>query len=161
MKRINWAFLAIIILAALAILARAVLTEYYPTPRLIRHHLADFGFPAVFTTIFSGLIAILTSVEFRLQHTLGLVRAHLTVAVLGMLVGLNIEREDYYGEAEDGFDPGAIVTNLLGAPDTDTFDWWDIVAISLGGLLVIYLQWRSTKHIRLWQRLPLFVDGRA
>ncbi len=164
MKRINWPFLCIVVLAILAVFARAILTKYYPAPRILRHHLADFGFPAVVTVVLSSLINLVTPIRMRLKYAGRFVWAHLVVVLLGTAQGLNIEYQDYTGADRnnpDDFDPGALIASWLGVQDTDTFDWWDIVAICLGGLLVFYLQWRSTRHIRSWRRGLMFLSPEA
>jgi hypothetical protein len=157
MRRINRPFLWILVIAVLAIISRLVLVHHYWVPSLIRFHMADFGFPAVFTAFVSSSINLVTPVRFRLRHYKGMRWVHLLVAVGGLIQGLRIEFEDLVGEEQSDFDIGVLMSKYLGAPNSETFDWWDIVAICLGGMLVFYLQWRSTRHIQQWRRSPVIL----
>ena len=164
-RRLNRWFAAILGMAVVALLARVYVTTMFFIPRIIRHHLADFAFPALITAVITSLVCLLTPRRVFRQGRRRTIRlwqsAYLLIAVGGMLYGMNIEREDYYGldEEEGGFDPGALI-DYLGIPNTDTFDWWDIVAMALGGTLVLYLQWRSVRHIRGWRWTPLLLERR-
>jgi hypothetical protein len=157
MWRINKPFAWIVIIAFLAIISRLVLTRYYWVPSIIRFHLADFGFPAVFTFFVSSFINACSPVRFRDMHWRGLRWTYLIVALAGMIQGLRIEYEDLVGEEQSDFDIGVLISKFSGTANTETFDWWDVFAICLGGLLVLYLQWQSTRHIQLWRRFPLFL----
>jgi hypothetical protein len=63
------------------------------------------------------------------------------------------------GEEQTDFDIGVLMSKWLGTPNTETFDWLDILAISLGGIVAIFLQWQSTKNLRSWRRVPLFLSS--
>jgi hypothetical protein len=159
MKRLNQPFLWLLVIAGLAILSRIVLVHHYWVPSVIRFHLADFGFPAVFTVILSTLINLCTPERFRMHHLVGIRWTHLIVALAGTIQGLRIEYEDLVGEEQTDFDIGVLMSKWLGTPNTETFDWLDILAISLGGIVAIFLQWQSTKNLRSWRRVPLFLSS--
>ncbi|MBL8158868.1 hypothetical protein JNJ66_00210 [Candidatus Saccharibacteria bacterium] len=159
--RINWPYAAILLLAVLAFAFRVYLVEWYWLPRLLRHHMADFGYPAFFTAIFSTFIALLTPRRHRQQGSDRAVRfqtnLHMVIVLLGTLHGFYIELEDHMGwDRDGGFDPG-IILRWLGAPDTDIFDSMDLVAALAGGIVVILLQWYSTQQLRRWRRFPLLL----
>jgi hypothetical protein len=157
MRRINQPFAWMIIIAFAALLGRLVLVHHYWVPSIIRFHLADFGFPTVFTVFFSVLITLFTPERFRQRHPFGLRLTYLAVGLAATIQGLRIEYEDLVGEEQSDFDIGVLMSKWFGAPNTETFDWWDVFAISLGGLTVLFLQWRSTRHMRTWMRFPLFL----
>jgi hypothetical protein len=157
MRRINRPFACIVILATLAIFSRVVLVHYFWVPSIIRFHLADFGFPAVFTVFLSTIANFITPKRFRDRHVSGLKWMHLAFAAGGMIQGLRIEYEDLVGEEQSDFDIGVLLSKWLGTPNTETFDWLDILAISLGGLVVLALQWYSIRQLHSWRRFPLFL----
>lgn len=157
MRRINQPFAWILILALVAIFSRIVLVHHYWVPSIIRFHLADFGFPAVFTVFLTVLINLFTPERFRQKHPVGMRWTHLAVVLIAAIQGLRIEYEDLVGEEQSDFDIGVLMSKWLGTPNTETFDWWDVFAISLGGSVVFLLQWQSTRHIRSWRRFPLFL----
>jgi hypothetical protein len=157
MRRVNQPFLWIIVLAVLAIFSRVVLVHYYWVPSVIRFHLADFGFSAVLTVVLSVLANLLTPAWFRQKHAAGMRATHLAIVLIGTLQGLRVEYEDLAGEEQSDFDIGVLMSKWLGTPNSETFDWWDVVAICLGGVVVLVLQWYATRHIRTWARLPLFL----
>lgn len=157
MRRINKPFMWILVIAVLAIVSRLILVHHYWVPSVIRFHLADFGFPAVFTAFLSALINLVTPVGFRLKHGRGMKWTHMLVAVGGLIQGLRIEFEDLVGEEESDFDIGVLMSRWFGAPNTETFDWWDVVATCIGGILVLVLQWYSTNRMDAWRRFPLFL----
>lgn len=157
MRRINQPFAWIVVIAVMAILGRLVLVHYYWVPSIVRFHLADFGFPAVFTAFLTVIITLLTPERFRQKHSVGMKWVYLAVALAATIQGLRIEYEDLVGEEQSNFDIGVLLSKWFGAPNTETFDWWDVFAISLGGVLVLLLQWMSTRQIRRWRRFPLFL----
>lgn len=175
MRRINWPFAAIVILAVLSVVGRLVLTRYYGVPRFFRHHMADMLFVAFFTATVSSALLLaaryvwaplarglnwLTRGSTHLSEGTGGRRLHEVVPILGVMVGWWIELEDYLGldnDAGGGFDPGRIITDWFGAPGTDTFDVGDLVAILIGGLIVLPLQIRATKRIDWWTSTPLLL----
>lgn len=157
MRRINQPFAWLGIFAFVAIFSRIILVHHYWVPSIIRFHLADFGFPAVFTVFFTVLINLFTRERFRQKHHVGMRRTHLAVVLIATIQGLRIEYEDLVGEEQTDFDIGVLMSKWLGTPNTETFDWWDVFAISLGGLVVFLLQWQSTRHIRSWRRFPFFL----
>jgi hypothetical protein len=159
MRRINQPFAWIVVIALAAIVSRVVLVHHYWVPSIIRFHLADFGFPAVITAFLSTLINLFTPEQFRQKHSIGMRWTHLAIVLASTVQGLRIEYEDLVGEEQSDFDIGVLMSKWLGTPNTETFDWWDIVAISFGGLVALFLQWHSTKRIRSWKRLPLFLKG--
>lgn len=145
-------------LAFLAVLGRIVLVRYYAVPSLIRWHMADFCFAGFFTFFITSVIA-----PFRRRHPARINQSRrrflwLSVPIIGTFWGLWIELEDYLGidEEEGGFDLGLII-EWTGAPNTDTFDWWDLLAIGLGGVLALYLQHRSVRMIDRWRWTPLML----
>jgi hypothetical protein len=110
MKRLNQPFLWLLVIAGLAILSRIVLVHHYWVPSVIRFHLADFGFPAVFTVILSTLINLCTPERFRMHHLVGIRWTHLIVALAGTIQGLRIEYEDLVGEEQTDFDIGVLMS---------------------------------------------------
>jgi hypothetical protein len=159
--KLNRWFAAILALAVLGTISRLWFNEWYFMPRIIRHHLADFTFAAFVVTVLSSLACLVTPKRYYRQSDKArciLTAIHMTIVVLGIARGLDIERQDYYGlEGDPGRIASVVILDWLGAMNTETFDWWDLVAVSLGGLLVCFLQWRSTRLMRDWRRFPLFL----
>lgn len=166
-RRINYWYLALLVLAILAVTSRLWLTSWFWLPRFIRHYAADFGFAAFFTVVFTGLFCLLTPARKYLSVSEGWRRAlrilHVATAFVGMGFGLNIEREDRYKLDEgDNFDPGALLDSL-GARNTDTYDSMDIWVIIAGGIVAIGLQIMSTRRqtMRSWRKFPLLLAERT
>lgn len=158
-SRINWPFAVIILMAFLAVLGRIVLVRYFGVPAFVRHHMADFCFTGFFTFFVMLLAAPLRGRAPNARQKARRVYYWMAVPVVGTLLGLWVEFEDYLGvdEEEGWFDPGKVI-EWTGAPNTDTFDPRDLVAIFIGGVLVTILQWYSVKLIDRWRRFPLLLE---
>lgn len=159
--RLNRWFAAIVALAVLGIVSRLVFNEWYFMPRVVRHHLADFAFAALAVTVLSTLACLITPLRLYRRSSKArkvLTVIHMAFVVLAIARGVYIESQDYYGLTGDlGRRMSVIVFKWLGAKNSETFDWWDIVAYIVGGVLVGYLQWRSTRLMSDWWRFPLIL----
>lgn len=160
-SRINWPFALIFLMAVLAVLGRIVLVRYFGVPAIFRHHMADFCFAGLFTFVMTSVIAPFRQRSPSLKGRIRRPYWWLAIPFVGMLWGLWIEFEDYLGidEEEGWFDPGVII-EWTNAPNTDTFDTMDLVAIALGGLLAILLQWLSVLMIDRWRAFPLLLKSK-
>jgi hypothetical protein len=162
MRRINWPFAVILIIAFFALLTRTVLNRIYEVPSVIRWHFADFGSAAFFTAVFSTFVNLFTPPRWRVVKPWLFVVIHMVLALAAASIGFRIEYGEKTGTGSDGgFDPGQWIIDLLGLPDTDTYDPLDLVAIVCGGIVVVILQWLSTRRVREWARLLWFIKEPA
>jgi len=171
MRRINWFFAAIMLVALGTTLNHLVLMQYYEAPDLVRHHLADFGFASLFTLLVSSLVCVLARALSPIGHWLrrshhgdshtgtGGKQLHQAIPVAGAILGLCVGLMQLFNLGSLSSTPvGRAISEWFNPSGADAFGATDLAWIAAGGVAALLLQVASTKRIRRWQLTPLTLN---